>query len=636
MNTKFLPVYSAQIARTLLDSFKVLPIIEDITKNNKLINDCIANAYKAGYFISPECACEEVFSMLRYMDNNYNSTFYKSWTDIAEKGYYKLLIDQIIHYMSTYGTEYSGKTYIPNDNPLNIPYSELVVIPAISVNALAQKCYTMACSGVALTDDMITAILWVMGSAIEQGYTFDLNKITNRELMARLHTCCGVLPDDSVEALRVLIYIMTGSTLLIKNRETFAAIRLGIFKYPIKDICVMFNISFDDFVEKFAPIFYRFKPLFLMMKNNNQNIINRLRRKAVKLHQPLIKGFFENITSVETSNNYPVTAVTNIIKNEKNTFKLIRAASVVNSKLMKENLKVPHVYIIRNGKSYTKSSETPFVIPTQQKKWFQTVHQLLIKEIINRVSENIKSRGITDVILPNNLHLACPISEKMFFGNIPYGSYYNMLDSNNFFGVYWRNEWGTHDFDLSFSTIDTKFGWDGSYRNDESSLFFSGDMTNADPEATEMFYAPGNVPNGIIKLNRYNGDPGSKAELFFGQEKIANLERNYMVNPDNVCVRVPIVSTLEEQAIGLIYDNKIYFIDIKTGYSRVSSIISPDALESLKIKLTNVLFINDVLKGTNVNVITTGIKTEIMESPNVLDLRDIDKEKIISLFLCDK
>lgn len=634
MSINLLPTYSAQIARTLLDSFKMLPIIEATQKDKKLIDSCITRAYAAGYFISPECVCDQVFTMFGDMGNNYNSTFYKSWSDIANKSDLELLVDQILHYMSTYGTDYTGETYIPNDNPLNIPYSELTVIPAAPVSVIAEKCYAMACSGIAMSNDMVTAALWAIGSAVAQGSIFDFDKIANRELMARICAFAGILPDNPVEALRVLIYALTGSTLIIKNREAVDAIKNSADS--AHELCGMFGLSFNEFAEKFAPVFYRFKPLFLAMKNSfpeNNNIINKLRRKAIKLHQPLVKGFFEAVTSRETAENYPITAVANIIENEKNTFKLLRAYSAIDGKLMEENLKVPHVYIVRNGKAHTKPANVAYVISTEQKAWFRSVQRLLVKEIVARVSENMKSRGITDVILPNKVRLACPVSEKLFFGNIPYGSYYDLSGSDNFFGVYWRNEWGTNDFDLSFTTLDAKFGWNGAYRDQQRSLMFSGDMTDANPEAVEMFYASDKVPNGFIKLNRYNGVPGSKAEIFFGQEKITNLKRNYMVNPDNICVRVPIVSTKREQITTLVWDKKAYFIDVKTGNGMVSSdVVSPDALKSLKNKLTNALFIDDILDAAKVNVITTGLKTEIAEAPNILDLRDMDKEKIIGLF----
>jgi hypothetical protein len=158
---------------------------------------------------------------------------------------------------------------------------------------------------------------------------------------------------------------------------------------------------------------------------------------------------------------------------------------------------------------------------------------------------------------------------------------------------------------------------------------FSGDMTNANPEAVEMFYADKYVPNGLIKLNRYNGAVGSKAEIFYGNEVIKNLERNYMVDPDSVAVRVPVVSTKREQIVGLIYNSKIYFVDLSSTDKRVSS-GSEEQIKAYVNKLTGYLMLDSVLLLAGYTVVTDFDEEHTAE--NTIDLRKIEGNILVDLF----
>lgn len=630
-----MPKYSASIARTLLDTFKMLPAVDSFNTSREFVAKTISEAYKSGYTVDPKCVNHEVYDMFCEMSCNYNATFYSSWSDIRDKSGLELLVDQLLHYISTYGTGYTADAYIPNENPLDIPFTELTVVQAVPIDILAEKCYNICCSGIAMSPVMIDACLWVLTKAYEIGKVYPLDKIANKEILAKLACLNGRLPMDPVEMFRCVIYRLTGETLLIKNKELRCRIMQETRMETLDTILSEFNTTPEDFVSNMAPIFNRFKPLFLAFKSkssSNNRIINKIRRAAVTKHIPMTKGFFETITSKDTPSRYDLASAEKIISREQNVFKMLRAVSVINDKLSELGTVTPHTYIVRNGKAFTKTPLEPLQITDFHKSWLIEVRKFLTRTIISKVGENLRENGITDIILPEKIHLACPVSEKMFFGNIPYGSYYDMSGTDNFIGVYWRGEWGTQDFDLSFTTLSGKFGWNGAYRDSDRSLMFSGDMTSANPEAVEMFYAKDWAHNGLIMLNRYNGMPGSKAEIFYGQEEIYNLDRNYMVDPDHIEVRVPIVSTTKQQCVGMVYNGKAYFIDIKTGNSRVSITDEP-ALLALQKKLTSALFIEDILKQIPGLTIAVGSKKlEVAETPDTLDLRSMDKSLIIGLF----
>jgi hypothetical protein len=80
-----------------------------------------------------------------------------------------------------------------------------------------------------------------------------------------------------------------------------------------------------------------------------------------------------------------------------------------------------------------------------------------------------------------------------------------------------------------------KIGWNSAYYNMDNSVVYSGDMTNADPEATEILYYQKTGPQGFININRYNGSDGSKYKLFVANEGVnTTIRKNYMVDPTHI------------------------------------------------------------------------------------------------------
>ena len=74
-------------------------------------------ALKRGFIISPAILNEDVATFIKTEAIDPNSTFYKTWDDVASKDRWELLLDQLAHYATTYGTGYTmeGNGYVPND-----------------------------------------------------------------------------------------------------------------------------------------------------------------------------------------------------------------------------------------------------------------------------------------------------------------------------------------------------------------------------------------------------------------------------------------------------------------------------------------------------------------------------------------
>ena len=117
----------------LITMFNVAP---KATKENALSFEAVnAESSKYGWIVHPDCCTKTVLDWVKAeAKTNYNKTFYAKWQDITSKTRFELLVDQLLHYASTYGTDFAvGNGYVPNQEPeVEIPYKSFKVIMMIS------------------------------------------------------------------------------------------------------------------------------------------------------------------------------------------------------------------------------------------------------------------------------------------------------------------------------------------------------------------------------------------------------------------------------------------------------------------------------------------------------------------------
>lgn len=522
------------------------------------IVDLNYKAAQVGYIVHPHCCNEVVEAFIEQQNVNFNSTFYKNFSEVMSKSRIELLIEQLVHYATTYGTDFQTDPYIPNDNPEKQRYNSYSVIRPIMLDELYEKCRDMIYNSVALNSETVMALcdfIWyyVSNNATE----FDINKVQNREAVTMLCDKLGLLPSNPELMLRCLIYRATGEMLIIKNKFLIEKIKYS----DVADI--IWHRLNEEQLNALASVFYRYKELFLAfrypLKGAYRTVVNKIRRKAIRYHQPHITGFWEEVLRVDHSTEELKRAAFSL-----NNFKIVSLLQAI-----KEREAIiadgggAAMYIVRNGKVYVKDAnyKNDDLIRTKR------VYDILYAQLI----DNLAKKACV-VNFPKNLSLTCPVSEKKFIGNIPFGSSYKM-SNHNFIGIYWRNEWGTHDFDLSLCDYQGyKIGWNSDYVNGDASVVYSGDMTDADPEATEILYCKYQCPDGVIYVNRYNGKPFSKFRMFFGRQEIAHLTRNYMVDPN--CIELDEMIPSKEKSetmVGYIRDSKVYFVDLSMGAAAVST-----------------------------------------------------------------
>jgi len=507
--------------------------------------DVAKEAAKKGYIVNPKCDGYSVLNFLETIPNNVNSTFYKEWNDVTDKSRLDLLIDQAMHYASTYGTNHEGEAYVPNDNPTKVAFEDYKYINYITYDELEQKVLNMLYSGIALKSDTIDMLVDL---ADKYDFDIDLDKVKNKEAMCKLCSALKIVMKDPVEMMRYLVFQYTGQTLLIKSPEVIRFIKLK----PLPIVNTLINtMSYQhdiDGYETMASVFHRFKPLFLAMKKGNEKTINKLRRLANKHHKPMKIGRWENVLStgdVSWISQEEIDKLSNFKK--LSLMKSIRIRS-------KQTGIVP--VVVRNGKQYV----------TSKNQFWSDVFYGLYDELEQSVVRSLATKACK-VKLPKGIKLAVPTSEKSFVGHIPSGSY---VDMNNdvIAGIHWTEDGGARDLDISMLNIDGhKIGWNSSYNRD--GVKYSGDMTHADPEATELLYCQKEMPDGIILINKYSGDAVSKYNFFLATENITP-RRNYMVDPNSINFMTEL-SIEVEYCVGMFVSNRFIFMNVETGKSSVSS-----------------------------------------------------------------
>ena len=560
-------------------------------------------ASKLGIIVHPDICNREVLNWLNEQKFNPNSTFYKSWNDVIVKSRWELYLDQIKHYASTYGTDFKGEVYLPEGN-LEIPkFTEFKVITPITKEEVISRCEGMLFSGIALKEDTMTNVLSILTWL---NHKIDVDKVKNKEAKMLLCKTYNLLPSDAAELVRYLVYLHTDKTLLIKSPEVIKMISAK--HVDITKIVKTFG------EEKLSSVFFRFKPIFLALKKNHMNrkLINKLRRLANKFHKPMVDGFFETLLS-NKENVYQLEGRLKTITN----FKKIGLLQTINVRLKELG---ERVYLVRNQKIFIKTDQNYKYTDTD---YLKVVYSIIYEDLVNSMKEKA-----CKVKLPQGINLTLPTSEKSFIGNFPIGTSFDFGDSDNILGIYWRGEDGADDLDLKRIDIDgTQYGWNAAYKNAENSIVYSGDMTSAYPEATELFYAKSGVKPSILKVNLFSGSINSKFKFFIAKEKITGRDfRNYMVDPNNILFSVDCVMDSQEKTLGVAGDDKFILAQFRSGKGRVAG-------DSVTNKYTDYAM-NTLDTYVDMRKVLTdaGFTFVEKESEADIDLTKLSKDSLIDLF----
>jgi len=553
--------------------------------------------------------------------NQLNQTFHKSWAKIKNSSRFELFIEQITHYISTYGSDFKDEVYIP-DEVLDIPDTQLKfkVIKAISKSEMTEKCLSMLQSGVALKEQTINDIISLLVEGLDYKFT-GVENIKNREAIIKLADIYGIIPNDTMEFFRYIIYRATGQSLLIKNDETIETIEGTNFN-PAP--------QFKQFgLEKLATIFNRFKPLFIAFKRQCPQTINKISKLSKKYHQPLITNPLNEVTSKKLTDNKQYLKYLD----NATPFALFKALNACHNRIQKQDT---FIYKVRNGKSWV----------TDEAKINKQVCKKNYTTLYNYIIEKFKFNDSVKIYIPKNIQYSIPTSEKMFVGNIPTGT--KFIGEKLAVGVYWKNDWGANDLDISAININGKIGWNSSYNQGGGNLMYSGDITNAPDGAVEYLYANKGLKNpSIIQNNVYSGDNNCKYKIIIG--KGDKIDYDYMMNPNNLFVETTCESIQKQTILGIMLpclkqkqtilgimlpclkQNHQEFVLLNLGAGQVQVSGNHEntkkAIKALTQEYQNPISLNDILEDLGAKFVDTPEKADIDLSVNSLE-----KDTIMNLF----
>jgi len=605
--------------------FKSLPVTKRTTdyatdwiSKGVLIEKSIVNQYTPAQINS---AIENLVPS----NEDMNKTFHKSWQKIQNADLEQLMIEQVLHYLTTYGFQSIG-TYSPETIYIPVEASDLdpdtqlpfFILNGITAEELKDRVQKLISVNIALSETDLSDIITVIN---HHNLQIDPSQTNNKELSVRLYDSLNMIPSDPTEFLRLQIYIATESSLLIKNDETIEqlkAIPINVFK--------PYELTYG--LNPLASIFYRYKPLFLALKNKRSaHTVNKIRKLAPVHHKPMRENYMNIVTREIRSNAFGIDRLNGALKNAPifQKLKLLQAIDFYRNPSIKGV-----IYKIRNGKAFTTTAQ-----PLENKHQVDLANAWTVtyKSILRDLSflEGKKIYIDSD--------LSVPTSGKMFCGNVPFGSSFTTGEALAV-GISWKDVNGKQiDLDLSVITPFEKVGWDARYRNEN--ILFSGDITAAPNGATEacLIYQKARPDLYVFNLNYYNAygsfSPTVPFTLFVTTEnEYTRMNKNSLVSKNNLLfyADMEIDPARKQKTIGILeagpLSRTFYVTDLKTGNFRSVAVderaeLSIDYYRNYLRTLVPLCALLDDAQVTFVD------KPE--EADIDLSLKSLTKDKLISL-----
>lgn len=628
--------------------FKAVPITKKgKRKSSKII---LEETIKRGFIFSPDVVYnysdKELTDLIGIIEKEIgltaeqlNSSFHKSWKKVKEASIEQLVVEQLVHYFTTYGYEafgiYSEDTVFIPEEKLEIPKLDVkgfnfVVIRGYTKEEIKEKLLSLLQTGIALSDDTKKDIVDVC--LFVEINNNEIVGIRNKEVRCVLYDFLDVIPEEPVEFLRYAIYKSTNKTLLIKNKKIIEEIKSK--ENENVDVLALFYKYKNKYgLEKLSQIFYRFKPLFLAFKTNTQlkHYINKIRKLAKKNHKPMKPDYLNDVTSMIKHGVKINKEELNKELDRVNTFRKIRLAYALKYRTKDVD---SILYKIRNGKGY--ATEFSF----KPKDTARDTFNIVLSSIIKDIEQNVKGKRI---YIPSYITYTLPATEKQFTGDFPSGTYVS-IPKDMVVGVHWEDV-DHHRIDLDLSMINAtkgKIGWDARYRTEDRGILFSGDVTAAPKPlgASELFYVKRQLKDSLILfVNYYNYDKEIEVpfKILVAKETVQDFGHNYTVNPNNVLCIAKSKINQKQKILGLLItttDNcRFYFSEAYIGNSITSSDsnFAENSRKYLFAFYEDTISLNDVLVKAGAIIVDDKEECDIDLSPE-----NLEKDKIISLLKKEK
>jgi len=395
-----------------------------------------------------------------------------------------LITKQLLHYIEVYGLNRPGLFDLEVEEGTVV---SLRYVRGVTVAELEKMVQNLLYSNAPIKDSSV-----VENIIKEFKLSYDVNKIANNELRVLLYDVKQHAFTSGDDAVRYMVYLATSETMLIKSRKVVESMKLS-------------KVT-EAFLEKherpLAQVFNRHKPLILAVKNKaTRSVINRISRLSKTQHVPVFEPIGKRFVALALANKADASALKKVGIRDK--FKML---NLLEYKMKGHDT---DAFIIRNGKVHLESGRA-----VQDRKALEGVRGMILFSL----EEDFAKLAGKKILLDKGVDYGLPVSRKQTIGNLPFGTTVTVDDGRISAGVYWENEWGARDLDLS--TIDRsghRTGW-GSWSgySKTNPVTFSGDVTSAHDGAME-FMTSTDVSYGLF-VNIFSGNNGSGFELVVGTD----------------------------------------------------------------------------------------------------------------------
>ena len=537
----------------------------------------------------PKFVAQTAISFYGYNNETFNSTLIESFAAVANMSREEFYLTQILHYLTTYGTNFTTsfvvgeRTFTPEETKA----LKITIIRAESASRSLERINELFATTVAPKAQNIHYY-----RALASLTTIAPEEVKSRELMIMMCAERGIKPSDPETLFRYLVYCATKETLIIKNKNLIFKIKSAMAN---PNRAELINSLTEDEMKALASIFYRYKPLFLAFKTpETASVINRIRRLAVKYHKPQSANTIKNFVNLNSEEQAAIIArATN-----RELIKLYNALAVPSG---------TRLFQIRNGKIWVREEE---------KEGKVSPGSILDKvctasAIRNELYKRLKNyRGMT-VYIPRGISYAVPYSEKQFSGAIPWGTAIGATDKENAFtiGVHWVNDPDESgcDLDLHAHTPTRRFGWNNYYISEDGEIIYSGDMTNAPAPkgAAESFYINNINEPVILTLNAFRANKNKQFQFFMTEGKDDEMrERATFDSSKLISAPLPLAFADKNSLLLGIFDNKTFYVyggNVAEG--AVPSRDYPKFIEALLNRMSSTYRFEALASALKINIV---------------------------------